>query len=103
MKKIHQLSIGCLMLCALMACGGGNEKSNADGTEYPSYRDAVKNNDFESARDVLNVYREKYLSFQSKDGILYRDERKEAEGKYYQAFDGYAELRRPAALRTQGP
>ena len=87
MKKIHQLSIGCLMLCALMACGGGNEKSNADGTEYPSYRDAVKNNDFESARDVLNVYREKYLSFQSKDGILYRDERKEAEGKYYQAFD----------------
>lgn len=87
MKKIYQFTISCLMLCALVACGGGNEKSSADGTKYQSYRDAVKNNDFESARDTLNVYREKYLYEQSQNGITHRHERKEAEGKYYQAFD----------------
>ena len=51
MKKIYQFTIGCLMLCALVACGNKEE----------SYRDAVKNNDFETAHKVLDEIYEDFM------------------------------------------
>lgn len=87
MKKIYYFMIICLLMCVMAACGGSNKSS--DGTEYQSYRDAIKNNDFEAARDTLSVYRDRYLAEQAKSSIWDwdREKRKTAEGKYYQAFD----------------
>ncbi len=63
MKKFYQLTIGCIVLCAQVACGGSNNKSEEDKNKSESYTymDAVNNNDFESAHKMLN---ELYADFQ---------------------------------------
>jgi len=81
MKKIYQLTIGCLMLCALMAfascisCGHDNnsapeqdmdEKGNiyvigAEGRKYYSYHTACSNGDFDAARDYIGKMKEKFV------------------------------------------
>lgn len=64
MKKIYQLIIACLMLCALVACGNQEE----------SYRDAVKNNDFETAHKVLDEIYDDFLdTWESNYGSLEYD------------------------------
>lgn len=52
-----------------------------------NYRDAVKALDFEAARDVMKKYHDRYLEELSKNAVLYAEERREAEGKYFSAFD----------------
>ena len=51
------------------------------------YRDAIKALDFETARDIMNTYHERYLEELSKDAICNDEERKKAQGMYYSAFD----------------
>ena len=91
MKKNYSLAIYCLIMCVLVACGNSSDSTSSnssnDSSKYRDYRDGVKDLDFESARDTLNTYRMEYLKFQSKNGIIHKDERKEAELKYYNAFD----------------
>lgn len=95
MKQIKFLSICCVAVFLLTACGSSSSKNEeekisvtgADGKEYTSYQEACKDGDFEAARSFLNAYHEKYVEQQSTDGILNRDGRKNAEGKYFQAFD----------------
>lgn len=83
MKKfIFFVAIIGFSVATLCSCGNSNkEEKDMD------YRDAVKARDFETARDIMNTYHEIYLEELSKDGILRKDERKKAEGKYYSAFD----------------
>lgn len=81
MRTMKFLMFSYVAICMLMACGN---KSNSSGPSEQSYREAVKNLDFDTARDILNSFREKYLEEQSKGSY---DERKAAEGKYYNAFD----------------
>ena len=50
-----------------------------------SYRDAVKELNFEAAHDVLSSYRSDYLYELSQSD--HWDEKNAAQGKYYQAFD----------------
>lgn len=79
-----------LTLTTLCSCGGNSatkETEETEGTEIGNYRDAVRKGDFDTARDILAKYREVYYEESSKNGILNRDERKEAEKKYYAAFD----------------
>lgn len=89
MEKINQLSICFLMICVLAACGGSNSGGNSgdnSGGNKVSYMDACKALDFETAHDTLNVYRDAYAESRSK-GNWYKEERKSAQEKYYNAFD----------------
>lgn len=83
MRTMKFLMFSYAAICMLMACGNN---SNSSGSSEQSYREAVKKLDFDTARDILNSFHEKYLEELSKgeDNV---DERKAAEGKYYNAFD----------------
>ena len=56
MKEIYQLTIGCLVLCALSACGNLSSKNSitsSDGKEYESYEEACYAEDYETAHKFL--------------------------------------------------
>lgn len=89
MKKWYYSFLFLMASACAISCGNNSSQNQTGQSESSeqSYREAVKNQDFESARDILNTYHVEYKKSQSKNGILYKDERKEAEGKYYNAFD----------------
>ena len=71
------IGVGVATLCS---CGNSNKVE-----KYKDYRDAVKALNFEAAHDSMNTFHERYLEELS--SIMSRSDRKEAEGKYYGAFD----------------
>lgn len=93
MKKylvlIAIIGLGVATLCSCGNSNSGNSNSDNSNKEEKDmdYRDAVKALDFETARDILKTYHERYLEELSENGILNKEERKKAEGKYYSAFD----------------
>lgn len=74
-------------MATLCSCGDSNSDNSNKEISQMNYRDAVKALDFEAARDVMKKYHNKYLEELSKDAIKNAEERREAEGKYYSAFD----------------
>ena len=90
MKKfIFFAAIIGFSVATLCSCGNSNSgNSNSDNSNKEEkdmdYRDAVKALDFETARDILKTYHEKYIS-----DLSYRYDAywKKAQGKYYSAFD----------------
>ncbi len=90
MKNFNYYFLCGIALIMLAACGSSsskNEETGANGKEYRSYQEACRAEDFEAARDTMSIYHEKYLEELSKNGIINRENRKKAEGKYYEAFD----------------
>jgi len=95
MKRIKFLSFCCIAVFLLTACGSSSSKNEeekisvtgADGKEYTSYQEACRAEDFEAARDAMSIYHEKYLEELSGNGMVNKEDRKKAEGKYYEAFD----------------
>ena len=75
-------SVATLCSCGNSSSGNSNkeEKEEMD----MDYRDAVKALDFETARDIMKTYHERYLE---KKWSRNKEERKKAEGMYYSAFD----------------
>ena len=87
-KHLFLVAIIGFGVATLCSCGNSNSgNSNKEEKMDMDYRDAIKALDFETARDIMNTYHERYLEELSKDGILNREERKKAEGMYYSAFD----------------
>ena len=83
------IGLGVATLCSCGNSNSGNSNSDNSNKEEKDmdYRDAVKALDFETARDILKTYHERYLEELSENGILNKEERKKAEEKYYSAFD----------------
>ena len=87
MKKfIFLAAIIGLGVATLCSCGNFNSGNSNKEEKDMDYRDAVKALDFETARDILKTYHERYLEELSKD-TWHKEERKKAEGMYYSAFD----------------
>ena len=98
MKKYYFLFV-CLLsflTCVYMSsCGGSSSQpglsvQSQPGLSVQSYRDAVKNLDFETARDVLSAYREEYTQALAKCHASSEEsieELKAAESAYFNAFD----------------
>ena len=93
MRSFYLLALMCFSALtaslSVISCSSSvkNKLFSSDTKSYKSYRDAVKDLNFEAAHDTLSSYREDYLAELSKDWLTYRDERAAAQGKYYQAFD----------------
>jgi len=86
-KHLVILAIIGFGVTTLCGCGNSNSSNSNKGEKYEDYREAVKALDFEAARNTMSIYHEKYLEELSEDGILHKEDRKKAEGKYYEAFD----------------
>ena len=92
MKKfIFLAAIIGFSVATLCSCGNSNSgNSNSDNSNKEEkdmdYRDAVKALDFETARDILKTYHERYLEELSKD-TWDKEEMRKAKGMYYSAFD----------------
>lgn len=97
MKKVSKILLVCnliILTSLFVSCfhiseskDDKSEKEQLKEGEELSYRKAVKEANFEEAYDILAELRSQYSAMCSKDGILNRDERKEAELKFYDAFD----------------
>ena len=89
MKKfIFFATIIGFSVATLCSCGNSSSGNSNKKEMYMDYRDAVKALDFETARDTMNTYRERYLEELSGKGIWDNtEERKKAEWMYYSAFD----------------
>lgn len=67
MKRIKILSFCCVAVFLLTACGSSSSKdgeekiSETGGNQKESYRDAVKNNDFETAHEILDEIYDEFL------------------------------------------
>jgi len=67
MKRIIFLSLCCVAALSLTDCGSSSSKdgeekiSETGGNQKESYRDAVKNNDFETAHEILDEIYDEFL------------------------------------------
>ena len=86
-KHLFLVAIIGFGVATLCSCGNSNSGNSNKEEMDMDYRDAIKALDFETARDIMNTYHERYLEELSKDAICNDEERKKAQGMYYSAFD----------------
>ena len=86
-KHLFLVAIIGFGVATLCSCGNSNSGNSNKEEMDMDYRDAIKALDFETARDIMNTYHERYLEELSKDAICNEEERKKAQGMYYSAFD----------------
>lgn len=84
-KHLFLVAIIGFGVATLCSCGNSNSGNSNKEEMDMDYRDAIKALDFETARDIMNTYHERYLEELSKD--FNEEERKKAQGMYYSAFD----------------
>lgn len=85
-KHLFLVAIIGFGVATLCSCGNSNSGNSNKEEMDMDYRDAIKALDFETARDIMNTYHERYIEELSKS-YSHREERKKAEGMYYSAFD----------------
>ena len=85
-KHLFLVAIIGFGVATLCSCGNSNSGNSNKEEMDMDYRDAIKALDFETARDIMNTYHERYIEELSKS-YSHRKERKKAEGMYYSAFD----------------
>ena len=85
-KHLFLVAIIGFGVATLRSCGNSNSGNSNKEEMDMDYRDAIKALDFETARDIMNTYHERYIEELSKS-YSHRKERKKAEGMYYSAFD----------------
>ena len=88
-KHLFLVAIIGFGVATLCSCGNSNSGNSNKEEMDMDYRDAIKALDFETARDIMNTYHERYIEELSKstESYINREERKKAEGMYYSAFD----------------
>ena len=93
-KHLFLVAIIGFGVATLCSCGNSNSaNSNKEEMDINKeemdmdYRDAIKARDFETARDIMNTYHERYLEVEELSKSENREERKKAERMYYSAFD----------------
>ena len=86
-KHLFLVAIIGFGLATLCSCGNSDSGNSNKEEMDMDYRDAIKALDFETARDIMNTYHERYLEELSKDATFNDEERKKAQGMYYSAFD----------------
>ena len=86
-KHLFLVAIIGFGVATLCSCGNSNSGNSNKEEMDMDYRDAIKALDFETARDIMNTYHERYLEVEELSKSENREERKKAEGMYYSAFD----------------
>ena len=86
-KHLFLVAIIGFGVATLCSCGNSNSGNSNKEEMDMDYRDAIKALDFETARDIMNTYHERYLEVEELSKSENREERKKAERMYYSAFD----------------
>ena len=88
-KHLFLVAIIGFGVATLCSCGNSNSGNSNKEEMDMDYRDAIKALDFETARDIMNTYHERYIEELSKSASRdkNKEERKKAQGMYYSAFD----------------